>query len=224
MGGARSDGKAWAGLRVAGKAIAVPLVTILLALMPVAAGWASAIDGAPTLPGVPSSVTVEAWLTLDLEGDYRWQSTKLQAGTTSIGVIQVHHGFVIATDSAVEVSDPSFGIQEVPAGGALATGEGQHLEVVAPAGQARLMFVELVAFDAGFPNEQPDSTKAFSVPKGRYTVAVLKVPGGADAPKPATVVAKAAAPAIAVYPEGAGAATPGATGNGAFWLVALFPA
>lgn len=204
--------------------VAALLVAVLLALMPSAPGLASAIESAPSLPGVPASVEVEAWLTLDLDGDYRWQSTKLEAGTTSIGTIQVHHGFLIATDNAVDVSDPSFGIHEVPAGGALAMGEGQQLVVTAPAGQARLMFVELVAPNGAFANEKPDSAKEISVPKGRYTVAVLKVPTGPGAPNPATIIAKAAAPAIAVYPEGAGTATPGPAGGGSFWLVALFPA
>ena len=186
-------------------------------------------EAPPSLPGVPPSVTVAAWLTFDLEGDYRWQSTKFQAGSESAGVIQVHRGFLIATDNAVVVNDSSFGIHTVPAGGALAMGEGQQLEVTAPSGIARLMFVELVAKDAAFANEQPDSSKDFTVPKGRYTLAVLAVPSGPGAPAPGAVVANAAAPAIAVYPEGDGAATPGAATPGAatggtFWLVALFPA
>lgn len=203
------------------------LVTLLMAVVPFAPGWSAAVAATPpALPGVPATVTVEAWLTFDLEGDYQWQSTKLQAGSEPAGVVQVHRGFLIATDTAVEVSDPAFGIHEVPAGGALAMGEGQQLEITAPSGNARLMFVELVARDGAFASEQPDSTEAFSVPKGRYTLAVLALPAGANAPAPAAVVAQAAAPAIAVYPEGAGAATPGAGigDNGPTWLVALFPA
>ncbi|MGN6032617.1 MAG: hypothetical protein ACTHQE_13250 [Thermomicrobiales bacterium] len=203
------------------------LATLLLAALPIAPVSAAAAVAVtpPSLPGVPAGVTVEAWLTFDLEGDFAWQSTKLQAGSEPAGVIQVHHGFLIATDAAVQVSDPAFGIHEVPAGGALAMGEGQQLDITAPSGSARLMFVELVARGGAFAGEQPDSTKAFSVPKGRYTLAVLAVPSGPNAPAPAAVIAKAAAPAIAVSPEGAGAATPGAgTGdNGVAWLVALFP-
>ncbi|MGC4189827.1 MAG: hypothetical protein QM589_01155 [Thermomicrobiales bacterium] len=209
----------------AGRDVLAILIGLVLAVGSFAPGWATAVgaDAPPSLPGVPASVTVQAWLTLDLEGDYHWQSTKLKAGTQSVGVIQVHRGFLIATDNAVEVSDPAFGIHEVAAGGAIAMGEGQQLEVIAPSGQARLMFVELVAPDEAFANEQPDSTKDFSVPKGRYTVAVLAIPTGPGAPKPASAIAKAAAPAIAVYPEGAGAATPGASVEAATWLVALFP-
>ncbi|MGC4106816.1 MAG: hypothetical protein QM753_10760 [Thermomicrobiales bacterium] len=200
------------------------VAAMLLATVPIGVGWSSAAaETPPTLPGVPASVTVQAWLTFDLEGDYQWQSTKLQAGSSSIGTIQVHHGFLIATDSAVEVSDPAFGIRQVPAGGAMAMGEGQQIEVTAPAGSSRLMFVELVAKGGAFENEQPDSVKTFTVPKGRYTLAVLAVPGGANAPSAGSVVAKAAAPAIAVYPEGS-TATPGATSGNPYWLVALFPA
>lgn len=189
----------------------------------------------PILPGVPSSVSVEAWLTLDLEGDYRWQSTKFAATADAVGPIQVHHGFLVATDNAVEVSDPAFGIHSVPGGGALAMGEQQSLMVKAakPAGNARIMFVELVASGAEFPGEQPDSVKDFSVVKGRYVAAVLALPSGTNAPKPAQVVAKAAAPAIAIMPEGASSATSSAgtptstattsTVPIATWLVALFP-
>lgn len=210
--------------------VAVMLGALSVAVAPLAAGWlAVRAESPPSLLGVPASVTVEAWLTVDLDGDYRWQSTKLQAGadstSTSTGVIQVHRGFLIATDNAVTVSDPAFGIHEVPAGGALAMGEGQQLEVAAtaPSGSARLMFVELVAKDGAFANEQPDATRDFTVPKGRYTLAVLAVPTGPNAPAPASVIAKAAAPAIAVSPE-AGDATPGAATDGILWLVALFPA
>lgn len=183
-----------------------------------------------TLPGVPASVQVAASFSLAMDGNYRWQSTRLLAGTTSIGLIQAHHGFLIATDNAVDVRDAAGGTIHVPAGGTLALVEGQQFEVIVAAGQARIMIVELVAKDGAFPNEQPDSTKDFSVPKGSYTVATLHIPAGANAPKPASVVAKAAAPAIAVLPDQGGAATPGAGGgggggqNGEMWLVAVFPA
>lgn len=178
----------------------------------------AAAPAPPILPGVPASVSVEAWLTLDLEGDYRWQSTKFAATAEAAGPVQVHHGFLVATDKAVEISDPAFGIHEVPGGGALAMGEQQQLMVKAPAGDARIMFVELVAAGTEFQGEQPDSVKAFTVQKGRYTAAVLAIPGGASAPKPAQVIAKAAAPAIAITPEGASVPA-----TAAMWLVALFP-
>lgn len=190
-------------------------------------GTVLAAPATPILPGVPALVSVEAWLTLDLEGAYRWQSTKMAATADAVGPIQVHHGFLVATDNAVEVSDPAFGIHEVPGGGALAMGEQQSLMVKAarPAGNARIMFVELVASGAEFPGEQADSVKDFSVKKGRYIAAVLALPSGANAPQPAQVVAKASAPAIAITPERASAAgTPAATTSTiSTWLVALFP-
>jgi len=210
--------------RIRYRSMAVLVAVLLGMVVPLASGWPVVrAESPPALPGVPASVTAAAWLTFDLEGDYRWQSTRLRVGDAPVGVIQVHRGFLIATDNAVVVTDPAFGIRAVPAGGALAMGEGQQLEVTAPSGSARLMFVELVARDGAFANEQPDATKDFTVPKGRYTLAVLAVPTGPNAPAPASVIAKAAAPAIAVSPE-AGAATPGATTAGVSWLVAIFPA
>jgi hypothetical protein len=192
-----------------------------LALVAVAScrvGGVAAVPSSPILPGVPASVSVEAWLTLDLNGAYRWQSTKFAATADEAGPVQVHHGFLVATDKAVEVSDPAFGIHTVAAGGALALGEQQQLMVKAPSGNARIMFVELVAPGTEFQGEQPDSVKEFTVAKGRYIAAVLAIPSGANAPKPAQVVAKAAAPAIAITPEGASA-----NAATSIWLVALFP-
>lgn len=227
MGKHRSQEGVRGGVWSIRKAVTVMIAATMLAAMPLASAAMAAAkitDPPPPLPGVPASVQVTAWFSIDLDGEYLWQSTKLLAGAESIGVIQVHQGFLIATDNPVDVHDETGAITHVPAGGALALKEGQQMEVIAPAGQARLMFVELVAPGGAFDNEQPDSTKAFTVSKGHYTSAVLAIPAGTTAPKPATVIAKASAPAIAVMPESTGVATPGAEGNGALWLVALFPA